>query len=137
MPAYNRGVRRSRGFSLVEVLVALAILAIVITTTIAMFSERTRRLREANETILAYQTLSNEAEFWRRQSFSEIDDPTNQEFKSELAILAPLTPYTTAVKVDKPRADVRNVTLSIHWGANREAHLSVARANTGGTNNLW
>ncbi len=135
-PAYNRRVRRSRGFSLAEVLVALAILAIVITTTIAMFSERTRRLREASETILAYQTLSNEAEYWRRQSFAQIDNASNQTFKSELAILTPLTPYTTSVKVDAPRADVRNITLTIHWGANREAHLGVARVDTGGSN-LW
>jgi prepilin-type N-terminal cleavage/methylation domain-containing protein len=135
-PAYNRRMRRSRGFSLAEVLVALAILAIVITTTIAMFAERTRRLREASETILAYQTLSNEAEHWRRQSFAQIDDTSNQTFKSELDILAPLTPYTTAVKVDAPRADVRNVTLTIHWGTNREAHLGVARVDTGGSN-LW
>jgi prepilin-type N-terminal cleavage/methylation domain-containing protein len=126
---------RSRGFSLVETLVALAILAIVITTTIAMFAERARRLREANETILAFQALSNEAEYWRRQPFAQIDNPDNQTFKSDLAILAPMVPYTTAVKVDSPRLDVRNVTLTIRW-AKREAHLGIARANTGGSG-LW
>jgi prepilin-type N-terminal cleavage/methylation domain-containing protein len=126
---------RSRGFSLAETLVALAILAIVITTTIAMFAERTRRLREANETILAFQALSNEAEFWRRKSFAEIDDPDNQTFKSDLDILKPLMPYTTDVKVESPRTDVRNVTLTIHW-AKREAHLGIARADTGGSG-LW
>ena len=51
---------KERGFSLVEVLVGLLILTIVITTTIVMFTERHRRLRQANETILAYQALSNE-----------------------------------------------------------------------------
>jgi prepilin-type N-terminal cleavage/methylation domain-containing protein len=126
---------RNRGFSLAETLVALAILAIVITTTIAMFAERTRRLREANETILAFQALSNEAEYWRRQSFAQIDNPDNQTFKSDLDILAPLMPYTTAVTVDSPRSDVRNVTLTIHW-AKREAHLGIARADTGGSG-LW
>ena len=130
-------MHRSRGFSLAEVLVALAILAIVITTTIAMFAERTRRMRQASETILAYQALSNEAEYWRRVPFATIDDPTNQVFKSDPSdLLAPLAPYTTAVKVDAPQADVRNVTLTIRWAANREAHLAVARANTGGTG-LW
>lgn len=128
-------MRRSRGFSLAEVLVALAILGIVITTTLAMFAERTRRMREANETILAYQALSNEAEYWRRESFSQIDTVTNQTFKSELDILAPLAPYTTIVKVEKPRADVRNVTLTIRW-AKREARLGIARADTGGSG-LW
>ncbi|MDP9360660.1 MAG: prepilin-type N-terminal cleavage/methylation domain-containing protein [Acidobacteriota bacterium] len=127
---------RSRGFSLAEVLVALAILAIVITTTIAMFAERTRRMRQASETILAYQALSNEAEYWRRESFAQIDDTSNQTFKSDLAVLAPLAPYTTAVKVEAPRADIRNVTLTIRWAANREAHLAVARADTGGSG-LW
>ena len=129
-------MRRSRGFSLAEVLVALAILAIVITTTIAMFAERTRRMRQASETILAYQALSNEAEYWRRESFAQIDDATNQTFKSDVTILTPLAPYTTAVKVDAPRADVRNVTLTIRWAATHEAHLAVARANTGGSG-LW
>jgi prepilin-type N-terminal cleavage/methylation domain-containing protein len=129
-------MHRSRGFSLAEVLVALAILAIVITTTIAMFAERTKRLREASETIAAYQALSNEAEYWRRVNFDWIDDPAKQTFQSDLSVLAPLAPYTTSVKVETPQADVRNVTLTIRWAANREAHLAVARANTGGTG-LW
>lgn len=119
-----------------EVLVALAILAIVITTTIAMFAERTRRMREASETILAWQALSNEAELWRRVPFAQIDDVSGQTFRSDQAVLAPLAPYATAVKVDAPRADVRNITLTIRWATSREAHLSVARANTGGSN-LW
>ena len=128
-------MRRNRGFSLAEVLVALAILAIVITTTIAMFAERTRRMREASETILAFQALSNEAEYWRRKSFTEIDNPANQTFQPDQDILKPLAPYTTEVKVDSPRADVRNVTLTIRW-AKREAHLGIARADTGGSG-LW
>jgi len=127
---------RSRGFSLVEVLVALVIMAIVITTTIAMFAEKTRRMRQASETILAYQALSNEAEHWRRVDFDSIDVASNQTFKSDLTLLTPLAPYTTAVKVDTPQADVRNVTLTIRWATNHEAHLAIARANTGG-NGLW
>ena len=43
---------KARGFSLVEVLVGLLILTIVITTTIVMFTDRQRHLRQANETIL-------------------------------------------------------------------------------------
>jgi prepilin-type N-terminal cleavage/methylation domain-containing protein len=129
-------MRRSRGFSMAEVLVALAILAIVITTTIAMFAERTKRMREASETILAWQALSNEAELWRRVPFAQIDDPSSQTFQSDLTVLKPLMPYTTAVKVDAPRADVRNVTLTIRWAVSREAHRAIARANTGG-GNLW
>jgi prepilin-type N-terminal cleavage/methylation domain-containing protein len=129
-------MRRSRGFSLAEVLVALAILAIVITTTIAMFAERTKRMRQASETILAYQALSNEAEYWRREPFAQIDDVSEQTFKSDTSILVPLAPFTTAVKVEKPRADIRNVTLTIRWAETHEAHLAIARADTGGSG-LW
>lgn len=115
----------------------MAILAIVITTTIAMFAERTKRLREASETIIAYQALSNEAEYWRRLDLATIDDPANQKFQSpDLSVLAPLAPYSTSVKVDTPQPDVRNVTLTIRWATNREARLAIARANTGGSG-LW
>ena len=127
---------RQRGFSLVEILAALLILAIVITTTIAMFGERQRRLRQANETILAYQALANEAEYWRRVKFSEIDG-TPPEFMSNTAILTPMQPYAASVRVDTPRADVRNVTLSLTWnGGQSHASLALVRADTGG-GNLW
>src|SRR5690349_9080348 len=98
---------RQRGFSLVEILVALLILAIVITTTIAMFAERQKRLREASETIAAYQVLSNEAEVWRRMTFAQID-ATTPTFKSEQSLLVPMQPYAATVRVDNTRSDVRN-----------------------------
>ncbi|MEA2339883.1 MAG: hypothetical protein QOE82_3890 [Thermoanaerobaculia bacterium] len=129
-------MRRTRGFSLAEVLVALAILAIVITTTIAMFAERAKRMRQASETILAYQALSNEAEYWRRESFADIDNPDKQVFKSDLDILDPLKPFTTVVKVETPRTDIRNVTLTIRWATTHEARLAIARVDTGGSG-LW
>jgi len=125
-----------RGFSLVEVLVALLILAIVITTTIAMFGERQKRLRQAHETTLAYQVLANEAELWRRVDFKEIDNQP-PDFKSNLGIIGPMAPYSTSVKIDKPRNDVRNITLTIRWDtAQHSASLALVRSDTGGSN-LW
>ena len=127
---------KSRGFTLIEVLVALLILTIVITTTIAMFVERHKRLRQANETILAYQALSNEAEIWRRIGFGQLDAQA-VTFQSDTAIIAPLAPYTASIHVDTPRADVKSVTFTIRWAnTKREAKLSIVRADTGG-NGLW
>lgn len=130
-------MRNERGFSLVEVLVALLILAVVITTTIAMFAERQKRMRQANETMLANQVLANEAEYWRRVPLDFIDSTDNQKFQTPTTLLQPLAPYTTTVKVDKTNDDVRQVTFSIKWDTGkREAKLSMARVNTG-ANPLW
>jgi prepilin-type N-terminal cleavage/methylation domain-containing protein len=129
-------MRKSRGFSLIEVLVGLLILTIVITTTIAMFAERQKRMRQANETILAYQALSNEAEIWRRISFGSLDTQP-PVFQSDTAILAPLAPFSASVRVDTARADVKNVTFTIRWdNARHLAKLSIVRVDTGGSA-LW
>ena len=127
---------RNRGFSLVELLVALLVLTVVITTTIYMFTQRAQHLREANETILAYQALANEAEIWRRVPFSSLD-ASGTSFLSDTTILTPLAPYTAVVKIEKARPDVMKVTLTIQWQSGRKsAHLALLRADTGGTN-LW
>lgn len=119
-----------------EVLVALLVLTIVITTTIYMFTQRAQHLREANETILAYQALANEAEVWRRIGFADLDSSGNT-FKSDTMLLAPLAPFATAVKVDKPKPDVKQVTLTIRWqNGKKQARLAIVRVDTGGTN-LW
>src|SRR5947207_14898979 len=49
-----RPAKKQRGYTLPEVLVALVILAIIITTTIAMFARRAQYLRESSETILVW-----------------------------------------------------------------------------------
>ena len=137
-------MRPRRGFSLIEVVVALAIMGVVIITTIAMFGERQHYLREANETILVSQVLWNEAEIWRRIGWSRLDSQSS-EFQSDPALLQPLKPFGTEVRVE-PAADdprVKNVTLTIRWNQDpkrktyrREAHLAVLRADTGGSG-LW
>jgi prepilin-type N-terminal cleavage/methylation domain-containing protein len=52
-------MRLQRGFTLIETLVGLLILAFILTTSLTVFVERQRRLRHADETIAAYQALAN------------------------------------------------------------------------------
>lgn len=126
---------RQRGFSLVELLFALLILSIVITTSLAVFVERTNRAQQAAELILAYQVLANEAEAVRRMAYSSLDGLTDN-FKTGTNLIQPLQPFQTTVDVSLARPDVKMVTLTIRWRANREASVTLLRTDTGGSN-LW
>lgn len=128
-------VRDQRGYSLPEVLVALVILSLVITISLAAFVERNRRLQQASEIILAWQALSNEAEYWRRADYASLSAST--DFKSDLALLKPLEPYSTAVAIADTKAAVKTITLTIRWrDGKRFERLAIVRADTGGST-LW
>lgn len=127
--------QRQRGFSLLELLFALLILTLVITTTLAVFVERTRRLRQASETILAYQVLSNEAELQRRVAFADLLPSSN--FTTSTDLLLSLQPYKTQVEVTSTEVGIKTVTMSIRWHQSQhEAKLAIMRVDTGG-GNLW
>jgi prepilin-type N-terminal cleavage/methylation domain-containing protein len=128
-------MRDRRGFSLVEVMAALLILTIVITSSLLAFLERNKRLQQASEIVLAYQALANEAEYQRRQPYGMAG--AGATFVSNTDVLAPLDPYVTAVKVDVVQPGVKNVTLTIRWrNGEREARLGLVRVDTG-SNPLW
>jgi len=117
-------------------MVALVILGLVITTSLAVFVERTKRQHQATETILAYQALANEAEVRRRMDFTDLDTapPT---FVTDTGILIPLQPFKTHITIDQPTTDVKNITMQIIWQkGKRVATLHLSRVNTGGSN-LW
>jgi prepilin-type N-terminal cleavage/methylation domain-containing protein len=134
-------MRAQRGFSLVEVLAALFVLTIVVTTTLGMFVERRKHMKNANETILAYQALANEVEVWRHFNFGELDKKVNEAngFYADMSILQPLKPYKTTVELKKTNPNTANIHLTIMWGdakTSRSAAIDVVRTNTGGSN-LW
>ncbi|HEY5611737.1 MAG TPA: type II secretion system protein [Thermoanaerobaculia bacterium] len=128
---------RQRGFTLIEVLFGLAILGLVITTSLAVFYERERRLRAAEETIVAYQILANEAEVQRQVPYSQLTPDETMPFASDPLMIARLRNATVEASVEQTHFAYKTVRLTIRWndGA-RTATLSVIRSNTGGSN-LW
>lgn len=129
-------MRTRRGFTLIEVLVALMILTVVIMTSMAAFLERNRRLKQASETILAYQALANESEYRRRRPFDTLESD-DKEFLSDTSLLAPLVPFHTIVTTSQTQPGVKNVLMVVRWNeGKREARLEVVRADTGGSP-LW
>jgi Tfp pilus assembly protein PilV len=128
-------MRDEKGFSLAEVLVAFLILTLVITVSFTAFVERNKRLQQAAEIVLAYQVLGNEAEWWRRVPFNNVNNGT--AFYSSKVALAPFEPVSTIVKVEKTKPGLKLVTLILRWHHNeREAKLGLVRVYTGGSN-LW
>ena len=120
---------------------ALLILSIVITTSMAAFVERSRRQQQAREIIAAYQALANEAEYWRRIPFEDLEKYPNFRTEDELGkieILESLGDYNTVVAVEETQPKlVKNVTLTVRWqSGKRQARLAVVRVDTGATS-LW
>ena len=131
-------MHRQRGFSLVELLFAFLILTIVITTTLAMFTERDKRLRQASDLIIVYQVLSNEAEVRRRVNINTLEFGGDQ-FMSDTTLLAALGPFETDVEVTDVKPGIRKCVLTVRWEYRKkksEASLALFRTDTGGTN-LW
>lgn len=128
-------MRADHGFSLAELLMALLILSVVMTTSMAAFLERDRRQQQAREIIVAYQVLANESEYWRRIDYDTLEQ--NRTFRSDTAILNSLGDFNTIVAVAQTQPHVKNVTLTIRWReGKRQARLAVVRVDTGGAS-LW
>jgi len=129
----------SRGFTLLETLAGFLILTLIVTTSLGIFYDRERRLRAANEMILAWQALANESEVERRLPFddSRLAPDLTRDFISDAGIVAPLTAVGTVVAIQKVSDDMKLVRMSIRWnGGARVATLTIIRANTGG-GALW
>ena len=130
---------RSRGFTLLETLAGFLILTLIVTTSLGIFYDRQRRLRAANEMILAWQALANEAEVERRISFGDnkLAPELTRSFISDTSIVTPLDSVGTTVAVHKVNDDMKLVRMSVRWNKGaRVATLTIIRTNTGG-GALW
>lgn len=120
---------RERGFTLIETLAALLILAFVLMTSLLVFTQRQQRLRHADETIIVWQALANEAEYVRLLPYASIAPGSKREFEEGSALLASLDRAETRVEAFDWKPGVKRVVLSVTWnGGSRHASLTVVRA---------
>jgi prepilin-type N-terminal cleavage/methylation domain-containing protein len=126
-----------RGFTLIEVLVGIVILGFILTTSLAIFFERQRRLRQADETIAAYQALANEAELQRHMPFNALLPNAPHAFESNLAILEAIHEPQPVVNVELTKGGRKLVHMTIVWAnGKRSASLTIVRTDLPG-GSLW
>jgi prepilin-type N-terminal cleavage/methylation domain-containing protein len=135
MPSAMPRGKRAAGFTLIEVVFAMAVITLVILMSLVVFLERNKRLKQANDLIRAYQALANEAEEQRHIPYGSLSSRVG--FFSDTAVLEPLGTYTADIEVAQKAPSVKSVTLIIRWQeGKREAKLELLRTDTGGPN-LW
>ena len=127
---------RQAGFTLIEVLAGLLILSLVLTTSLAVFFERERRLKQAEETILVWQVLANETELRRHVSFSSLEPGSDSPFMSDLTLLSPLRGVRTNVRVEAVGPGLKRLHLDVTWEPDRRAELQIHRTDLKG-GKLW
>lgn len=124
---------KERGFTLIETLAALLILTFVLLSSLLVFTERQKRLREADETIVVWQALANEAEYVRLTPYSLIASGSKREFEVGSSLLASLDKAETSVEATDWKPGVKRVVLSVAWsGGKRHASLTVLRSDVPG-----
>ncbi|MBI2214636.1 MAG: type II secretion system protein [Acidobacteria bacterium] len=118
-----------RGFTLVETLAALLILSFVLMTSLLVFTQREKRLRDADEMIVAWQALANEAEYVRLMPYNSFAPDGQKPFNEGSELLASLDRAETSVEAFDWKPGVRRVVLTVTWnGGARHASLTVVRS---------
>ncbi|MGA7616038.1 MAG: type II secretion system protein [Thermoanaerobaculia bacterium] len=126
-----------RGFTMVEILVSLLILALIVTTSLGIFYDRSARLRRAEQTIFAWQVLGDEAEYLRHVEYAGLTVTTALPFQTGQKLLARLPNAKATLSIEQTAPDVKTAHLSIIWeGKSSPVTVDVIRTDTGGSN-LW
>ena len=113
---------------MIELLVALAILALVITTSLAIFFDRQKRLLLASDNIQAYQAIANEAEIQKRKHYGALVVNSTEPFETlhdlsgEPTIVDSLKDPDDKVTITQVGDGVRAITMTVTWGEAKSRH---------------
>lgn len=107
-----------RGFSLIELLAALAVLTIGLLGSVQLYHFGLDRMRTARESAAAVRAVRNEMEWLRAQPFAALDATPKDAFAAGDADLAGLLNAKPRVTVEPyPGAEtrLRKVTVALAW----------------------
>lgn len=128
-----------------ELLVALAILALVITLPLVTMSGHRQKMAAVDERGVAWQIIANEVELQRHRDFADLRHGTTEQFLtmrpgSELDELPQLlTAPEGRVAITEEIGGVAQLALTLEWGperTRRTARLTILRADIPG-GSLW
>jgi Tfp pilus assembly protein PilV len=114
-PRTNRA--QTKGFTIVEVMVAFGVLTLVFFSSMVVISRGFRMVEDARFNTLASQVLQSEIETLRLKNWSELTALSASEsftISSDFAA-AGFTGLTGTRTITTPRSDTRRITVSLSW----------------------
>lgn len=106
--------KQKKGFSLIEVLVTIFILAIILISLISVFIYGFNLLSRTKQVTLATQAAQETVEFIRNMSFNDVQTITS--FPSEINLPDYLVNGQGSLSIeDGPGDDIKKLTVSITW----------------------
>jgi type II secretion system protein I len=123
---------KKRGFTLLEVLVAVAVLALMIVSTSALLQRIQVNSRETRDKDLALRIARDQLEKLRADGYAVL--PANSSFSHTL--LTSLDSSTAAITVTEHNAETKQLVTTVSWrgsdGALRSVALTTLITETGG-----
>lgn len=110
--------RSTAGFSLVELMAALAVLTIGLLGSVSLYYFGMDKMKAARETSTAMRAARNEIEYWRAQPFDSLRAGSRDVLAAGERDLADLPNARAAVTIDdEPAAPgrLKRVSVSIAW----------------------
>ncbi len=121
----SSGAGRARGFTLVEVAVAVAVLGLTIASSLVAMQMGFSMIETARDNTLASQILQSEMENLRLMNWDKLTDLGDGEFSLEGKFQETAAQrFTCSRTITSPKTGMRQVTLEVNWTSNNGVERS-------------
>lgn len=113
MMSFLRRANAQRGFTLIELIVAMTVLAIIIAPTLGLFSAALKNNRYEKEKLLAVAIAQGEIEELKAKAYQELLAVIGEAAKE--LIVEDGTRYMLHTKVVQPEPKLLSITVTVSW----------------------